>query len=162
MKTLFTLLLLASAGVAQKPDQPEDMRVFKLDVVVREVEAGKVVSSRNYSVSLAQSSQTDASLRTGDRVPIPGSKEGQFSFLEAGTSIDFHYMQIRGNDLIIRVTADISSIVPSPNPSMPVVNTTRWNAPVIVPLRKPTIVFSSDSASTKRQMQLEITATPLQ
>jgi hypothetical protein len=32
---------------------------------------------------------------------------------------------------------------------------------VIVPLKKPTVVFSSDDVASKRQMQLELTATPI-
>jgi hypothetical protein len=30
-----------------------------------------------------------------------------------------------------------------------------------VPLKKPTLVFSSDNADAKSQMQIELTATPL-
>jgi hypothetical protein len=37
----------------------------------------------------------------------------------------------------------------------------KWNAPVIVPLRKATVIFASDDPSSKRQMQLELTATPI-
>jgi hypothetical protein len=32
---------------------------------------------------------------------------------------------------------------------------------VIVPLKKPTVIFSSDDLTTKHQMQLELTATPI-
>ena len=163
MKTLITLLLLASASLAQKPDQPEEMRVFKLDIVVRELEGGKVLNLRTFSLSLAQSNpNNNASLRTGDKIPVPSGKDGQFTFLDVGTNIDCHFLQMRGNDLMLQVTADVSSIAPVPNLPMPMVTQTRWNAPVIVPLRKPTIVLASEGASGKRQMQLEITATPLQ
>jgi hypothetical protein len=32
---------------------------------------------------------------------------------------------------------------------------------VIVPVKKPTVIFVSDDMSSKRQMQLELTATPI-
>jgi hypothetical protein len=38
----------------------------------------------------------------------------------------------------------------------------RWNAGAVVSLRKPTTLFTADGASGKRQMQLELTATPVQ
>jgi hypothetical protein len=43
----------------------------------------------------------------------------------------------------------------------PVVRQNQWQAGVIVPLKKPTVVFSSDDLTTKRQMQVELTATPI-
>jgi hypothetical protein len=30
-----------------------------------------------------------------------------------------------------------------------------------VPIRKPTVIFSSDDTTTKHQMQVELTATPI-
>ncbi len=43
-----------------------------------------------------------------------------------------------------------------------VIRQNRWSSSVIVPLKKPTLIFSSDDPASKRQMQLELTATPLQ
>jgi hypothetical protein len=64
------------------------------------------------------------------------------------------------------LVADISSVVQEPaSPSAPmrppVVRQNKWNSGVIVPLKKPTVVFSSDDLTTKRQMQVELTATPI-
>jgi hypothetical protein len=38
---------------------------------------------------------------------------------------------------------------------------TKWSSNVIVPIGKPTVIFSSDDATTKGQMQLELTATAM-
>jgi hypothetical protein len=36
-----------------------------------------------------------------------------------------------------------------------------WNSDILVPIRKTTLVYSSDSTTSKTQMQVEITAIPL-
>ncbi len=64
--------------------------------------------------------------------------------------------------------ADISSIPSEPAvpatasaPTQPTVRQNKWDSTVIVPLKKPTVLFSSDDLTSKRQMQLELTATPI-
>jgi hypothetical protein len=59
------------------------------------------------------------------------------------------------------VTAEVSSAAETTDAPAPVIRQVKWNSPVIVPLRKPTIIFSSDDPSSKRQMQLELTAIPI-
>jgi hypothetical protein len=44
---------------------------------------------------------------------------------------------------------------------MPTIRQNRWVSTVAVPLKKPTVIFSSDDLTSKRQMQLELTATPI-
>jgi hypothetical protein len=55
----------------------------------------------------------------------------------------------------------VSSAAETPDAPAPVIRQVKWNAPVIVPLGKPTVIFSSDDPSSKRQMQLELTARPI-
>jgi hypothetical protein len=43
----------------------------------------------------------------------------------------------------------------------PVIRQNRWSSNVVVPLKKPTLIFASDDATSKRQMQLELTAAPV-
>jgi hypothetical protein len=44
---------------------------------------------------------------------------------------------------------------------MPVTRQNQWRSAVVIPVKKPTVVFSSDDVSSKRQLQLELTATPV-
>jgi hypothetical protein len=37
----------------------------------------------------------------------------------------------------------------------------RWRSDVLVPLRKPTVIFSSDDPTSTHKMQVELTATPI-
>jgi len=41
----------------------------------------------------------------------------------------------------------------------PTIRQNRWSSSVVVPLSKPTVIFSSDDLTSKRQFQLELTAT---
>ena len=66
------------------------------------------------------------------------------------------------SDLALYVTAEISSAATErPADGPPMIRQTKWSSSVLVPLRKPTVVFSLDDPTTKGQMQLEMTATPI-
>lgn len=156
-----TLTLLATTALAQtEAKAPEEPVFYRLDFVVKEIDGAKVLNSRAYSMSIssARSSQ-NASMRTGSKVPVY-AKDGSPSYIEVGISIDCRAAKQVGADLALYVSADISSVA-EPSSTPPVIRNNRWGGDVIVPLKKPTIVFSSDDAMSKRQMQLELTATPI-
>jgi len=44
----------------------------------------------------------------------------------------------------------------------PVVRQNKWQAAVLIPVGKPTVVFTSDALDSKGTMQLVVTATSLQ
>ena len=106
-------------------------------------------------------------IRTGSKVPYSTSADGrEYSYLDVGVSIDcFHVVEMH-DTISVAVTADISSIMEEPTLAsaatrQPVVRQNKWQAGVVVPIKKPTVVFSSDDLTTKRQMQIELTATPI-
>jgi hypothetical protein len=141
-----------------KPATPE--KYFRLDFVVKEVEGGKTVNARAYSITiLSGNSQSSSSLRTGTKVPIPMG--GNFQYVDVGVNIDCRSAKELQNQLALIVSADLST-APSEAPmGPPVVRQNRWSSNVLVPIRKPTVIFSSDDLTSKRQMQLELTATPI-
>jgi hypothetical protein len=156
----------AKAGAAQ----PAEKKFYHLDLVVKEVESGKTVNARAYSMNVAENERT--STRTGSRLPVPSggptvAGKTQFTFVDVGTNIDCsNAREVTQNQLALYVSVDISSVLnvsvgTEPDASAPVVRQVKWSSPVIVQLRKPTTVFSSDDPTSKRQMQLEITASPI-
>jgi hypothetical protein len=157
-----TLALMASTAFAQADNKsaPEPS-FYRLDFAVKEIDGGKVVNSRSYSMSISSPTNItqSTSIRTGSKVPIT-TGDGKNTYLEVGINLDCRGARLVGSDLALYVSADISS-VPEPASNPPLVRNNRWGGDVIVPLRKPTIVFSSDDAMSKRQMQLELTATPI-
>ncbi len=162
------LALVAGTCFAQDALPP---KFYKLDFAVKEVEAGRVLNSRTYSAVVSTevvNGPQSCSMRTGSRVPYsttgPGIGSGQYSYLDLGVNIDCRAVKELAGQLTLYVLADISSIAqePTPSPSLPpFVRQNRWSSVVIVPLKKPTVLFSSDDLTTKHQMQLELTATPI-
>lgn len=141
-------------------------KFYKLDFVVREVEGGKVLNARTFSMTVSDDTLNNHSIiRTGSKVPYTADGS-QFTFLDVGVGIDCYHVAEMRDAMSLVIAADISSIVQESPPAsapvrQPVVRQNKWNSGVIVPLRKPTVVFSSDDLTTKRQMQIELTATPI-
>lgn len=164
MKTktwLLPTLLLAFAGAALA--QTEPARFYKLDYVVKEVEGGKTVNSRAFSTMLAPQTPgrdtPSASIRAGGRVPVTSS--GGTQFFDLGVNIDSRDLRDLQGDLSVSINADISTIGQENSASIPVVRQNRWSGAVMVTPKKPTVVFASDDITSKRQLQLELTVTPI-
>jgi len=149
-----------------KPAEPA--KYFRLDFTVKEIEGGKVLTSRSYSTALSNEKGDNVSIRTGDKVPIVTGKD-QVSYQDVGVNIDCNALKLVDNELALYVRANISSVVPDVQlktpgdslPGNPVIRNTSWGSTVLIPLKKAVTVFSSDGATTKRQTQLELTATPI-
>ena len=163
---VLALAFVAGACFAQ---EAQSAKFYKLDFVVKEVEGAKVLNTRAYSVT-ASTERSDAgrcSIRTESKVPYttgPAAIGGQpqFTYLDVGVGIDCHSVTVESGQLSLHVDANVSSVVQdAPTPGPPVVRQNKWSSGVIVPLKKPTVIFSSDDLTTKRQMQLELTATPI-
>jgi hypothetical protein len=155
--------LMAAPCFSQTPEnKPEQTKYFRLDFTVRELEGGKVVTSRSYSTSLSNQKNDRVSIRTGDKVPIVTGKE-QVSYQDVGVNIDCNSLQLVDSGVALYINANISSVVAdaqSSGPGNPVIRNTQWGSTVLVPLKKAVTIFSSDGATTKRQTQLEMTVTP--
>jgi hypothetical protein len=161
-KLCLMLALLAGTAFAQGDNKsaPEPS-FYRLDFVVKELDGGKVVNSRSYSMSISSGGNItqSTSIRNGSKVPVTASN-GTTTYVDLGTNFDCRNAKMIGADLALNVSAEVSSVAePGGNP--PVIRNNRWGGEVIVPLRKPTTIFSSDDAMSKRQMQLELTATPI-
>ena len=160
--------IVAVPGFGQTPDvKPEEpVKYFRLDFVVKELENGKIVNARSYSSVASAGSRESCSIRTGEKIPTQTGKEA-FTYLDVGVNIDCNALRVVGNQLAFHVSADISRLVSdAPNgpgviSSQPVIRQNRWSSSAIVPIGKPTTLFSSDGTTTKRQTQLELTATPI-
>lgn len=156
--------MLAQANTDTKP-APNPEQHYHLDFVVKEVEAGKVINSRSYSMIIATNERS--SIRTGTRVPFNMSSipnTANYTQIDIGVNIDCRNAKELNNQLTLEVNAEISSLA-DPNDNSraggPVVRHNNWESNVIIPLRQPTTIFSSDDLASKRKMELEITATPI-
>jgi hypothetical protein len=158
--TLFGNSCFAQAQEA-KPEEPA--KYLRLDFTIKELDNGKVATSRTYSTISSAGSGGSCSIRTGEKIPIQTDK-GAITYLDVGVNIDCNSLRIVGNQLTLHITADITSQAPdaSKGPdASPVIRQNRWNSSAIVPLGKATTLFSFDGTATKRQTQLELAATPI-
>src|SRR5277367_443946 len=159
LRSFLALALMAVAGLAESAEAP---KFYKLDFVVKEVESGRVVTSRAYSMLVATDST--GSLRAGSKVPMRTSADGApVSFIDVGTNFDCKAIkESPQHDLSLFLIAEISSTVhDTAKPDYPVIRQNKWSSSIIVPMKKASVIFSSDDATTKGQVQLELTATPV-
>jgi hypothetical protein len=159
------LALMAGSCFAQgenaKPAVTEASKSFLFEFVLKELEGGKVINSRAYSMVLSTEANPSASIRTGTRVPVPSSPgSAHFQYTDVGVNIDCRGTKPVPGGLALTVNAEISSIAPdSPGPA-PMVRQTRWSSNLMVPVGRPVVLFSSDDVTTKRQLQLGLTVRP--
>jgi hypothetical protein len=159
MRSVFLVMLLAAGTCFAQT--PEAVKYFKMVFVVKEVEGTKILDSREYS-AIASTTTQRSSIRAGTRVPILTPGTTQYNYSDVGVDIDFHSLREIGNNLSLALTADVNTVIQDPENKLPIVRQYKWNADVIVPIGKPTTVLASEDATMKRQMQLQLTATPVQ
>jgi hypothetical protein len=153
-----TIALIFAATLCLAQETPTAQKYYKFDFVVKELDAGKVQSARSYSViGGVHGRENSMMIRTGDKVQVP-SGDGKFTYIDVGTNIDCRILTESPTELGLSISADISS---ADAPRAPVISQTKWNSNVLAPLKKATVIFTSDSVSKKTQTQLELTVTPL-
>jgi hypothetical protein len=156
--------------------QPAAPNFYHLVFVVEERGAdNKVINSRTYTTTVDTDSRNpNVSIRTGSKVPIAtgtysaGESQAlvntQFQYIDVGVDFDIRNVIEVHNELALQLTAAISSMAETVDQHLhqPVIRQNKWEAPVLIPIGKPTVVFTSDSLDSKGSMQVMVTATPLQ
>jgi hypothetical protein len=168
---LTALSIVPSYGQGAKPEvagpaasaNTVPKKYYELTFVVRELEAERVINSRSYSIVVRDGTVKD-SIRAGERVPFASATGPTTAWqqIEVGVNIDCFDLEQVGDDLSLRVVAEISSVPEGPSTTpAPIVRSNRWDSFVLVPIKHPTILFSSDDPASKRKMQLQLTVAPL-
>jgi hypothetical protein len=156
------------------PKMPEPpAHYYKLDVVVQEIGAdGKPDNSRSYSTTVSTRQRDGAStIKTGSRIPIvvggPATSGGEkhfdinYQYIDVGVNLSAGDVHEVGNQLAIYMKVEVSSLgTPSASTtnSDPVIRQNTWFGAVVIPVGKPTVVFSSDALESKGGMQVSVTA----
>lgn len=150
---LFATLALA-AGTCFGED-PGPAKHYKLDFTIQEMEGTKAVNTRSYSM-LAATGKNKASVRAMNQVPTGSGATS------VGANIDCLALSEGADGLSLVVVAEVSGIQHGTTASdRPIIRRNEWNSEVVVQLRKPTIIFSSDDPTSTNQMRVELTATPI-
>ena len=154
------LSAIVMAGTCFAQAAAEAHKYYRLEFSVKELESGKATNIRSYSMMI--STVDTGVIRTGNKVPVStGTGPNSLTYLDIGVNIDCRGAKEIGDDLALNISAEVSSAATEQPTNQPLIRVTRWSSNVIVPMRKPTTVFSSDDPTTKRQTQLELTVVPI-
>ena len=147
-----------------------EKKFYKFNFVVRELEGEQVINSRSYSIIMSNDTERDhGQIRAGEKVPFDsgsGSGTTQWQLINVGVNIDCSRVRELGERLAVRILADISSVATArengPPSPQPIIRNNQWESEVLLPLRQPTVLYSSDDPASKRKMQLQVTVTPVE
>lgn len=151
-----------AASKAKTDDTEKPATAFRLDFSLVELEDGKRVNTRHYSMDVVPGFASSGEIKMGTRVPVEG-KQGEMQYIDVGTNIWARMLE-RGDSLQLEVRADLSNFA---NPeqenrtSMPLLRQLHIGAGTVALIGKPTVVGLVDDPNSKRQFQLEVTVTKL-
>ena len=149
------------ADVDKAPKTEKPLNAYRLDFSVNELEDGKKINTRQYSMNLNSDGSNE--LKIGTRVPVE-SKQGEFQYIDVGTSI-WSKVEERNGAIDLSIRAEISNFAnPEQTPGhdmLPLLRQLKISAGTLAVVGKPMVVGSVDDPNSKRQFQLEVIVTKL-
>jgi hypothetical protein len=154
----------AQVPVIANPSAEKSTAAYRLDFSVNEMEDGKKINSRQYSMIIKPEGSNE--VKIGTRVPVEAS-QGNWQYLDVGTNLWSRLEDLQGQiGLVAR--ADISNFAtPEEIQSLqrdsrrPLIRQLHIDASTIAVLGKPMLLGSVDDPASKRQFQLEVTVNKL-
>jgi hypothetical protein len=149
----------SSKTTEQEPSKP--LEAYRLDFSINELEDGKKINTRQYSMNLNANDSNE--LKIGTRVPVEG-KQGEVQYIDVGTNIQSR-LTLRNGQLELFVHAEMSNFaVPEQEQAhdpRPVIRQLKISGSTLALLGKPMVLGSVDDPNSKRQFQVEVTTTKL-
>ncbi len=162
LATLWVLILaIAAPAAAQSDGDKQPGKFYRLDFTIKEIDGTKPVKTHNYQM-MVEAIAGKSSIRSGARIPTGDAKGTQF--FDIGVNLDVNELALTKDGLEFNIVVEASGVEAGTETQFtkpPMIYQTRWTSKVEIPLRKATVIFSSDDPASKRQLQLEATATPL-
>jgi hypothetical protein len=178
---LFITAALGMIPTARAQDRPkesnataeESVDAYRLDISFNELEDGKKLNTRHYSIDLTGGRPNQ--IKIGTRIPVvtancsssapsqPAAGSEQYQYIDLGTSVSAQLIS-HGEEL--HVSGEISSLDTSAGPEAsarlgPVLRQIRIEGSTELVLGKPIIIGSADDPNSRRQFELEATVTKL-
>ena len=153
-----TMVAKAQEPAKAKPDDPNV--AYKLDYVIAEIENGKRVNTRTYTLLTDEGGST--SMRMGMRVPLQGEK-GPI-YMDVGLRVDSRVRPREGNSVWLSTRFEVSSLAEQPqtvNGAMPV-RSVEYSNPAVVTLGKSTVLAAGDELTSAKRFELSVTVTKVQ
>jgi len=136
---------------------------YHLEFSINELEDGKKINSRQYSMNL-DTNESDE-IKIGTRVPVE-VKEGEFQYMDVGTNIMARFGVNHDQTTELTVRAESSNFATEPSAGEkrdvhPLVRQLKMGGTVLLPVSKPVVISSADDPNSRRQFQLEVTVTKI-
>jgi hypothetical protein len=151
---------------AQEVSTQPPAEVYRLDYVIHELDNGKQINQRKYSLSVeatqGRGGKDWGQVRVGRRVPVAtGADSKQIQYMEVGMNLDCALRQQDGS-LLLESRVEMSSVVTGgalAAPGAPVTRQARANMVSVLTPGKPTVIGTLDDVDSTRSYQIEVTAT---
>jgi hypothetical protein len=175
--TVAVLFVVIASLFAVAQDKPAEsplakterpLSFYKVEYVLRELQDGKAINSRNYAMSIEDGKRGEA--KVGARVPVSTGMVGgipQFQYLDVGVNL-LCVVEGKGDYASLRTTIEISSFaIPEQATAAvnsdvrPVLRQMRAELPAVVPLAKPTVIGTVDDVNSTKRYEVSVTATKL-
>lgn len=176
LATTLTLMMVVAAAVRISPAQESGAakageaerapNAYRLDFTVSELEDGKKINSRQYSMNLKSPDANE--IKIGTRVPVE-VKQSEIQYLDVGTNIwcrlkDQADVASLGNNVMLNVRAELSNFaVPEQQGQnmRPTIRQMKIESSTVAMIGKPMVIGSVDDPNSRRQFQLEVAVTRL-
>jgi hypothetical protein len=168
-KTLFCFiaiaLLIPNAALSQANPTPStasasqqatSTQYYKLNFVLREVDEGKVVNQRGFTMQVCTDG-TWFSLRAGTKLPISTPKD--VTYTDLGVNLDVRLTEGNDSTVPMYVKAEISSTGTESPSTAPPIRQVQVRTSTLAPIGKPTMLFTADDPSSKNRFELEVNPT---
>lgn len=154
------------ADSPKAPDEEKMASAYRLDFSLNEMDDGKKVNTRQYSMHSRSGDWNK--IRIGTKVPVE-SKQGEFQYLDVGMNIrcrltDRSDAASLGENVSLKVSADLTNFaIPEQQQQTmhPAIRQMRMEASTVALLGKTMVVGVVDDPNSKHQYQLEVTVTKL-
>jgi hypothetical protein len=141
---------------------------YKLEFTVNELESGKKINSRSYSMlirAVAHPKWTDTKqLRVGSRIPVEMSAD-KFQYQDVGMDIDCRLLPMENGKVLIGTNWHYSSVageqVLNQGAQHPVFRQVSSNVEAVVPLDKPTVISEVDDVASTHRFVFEVKVTKI-
>lgn len=178
MKRLFLGLLLllpvcalaqetaAKAAPTNNPQAAGIHAAYKVDVAVSEIENGKTVGSRSYTLNVADTSWFGSDwgrLRYSSRVPVANGHADQITYADTGVNIDARLREAEAG-LVLDLTVEMdvpAGQVKVGEAAYPVFRKFRYNTTTLVTPGKPALMNATDDVNAPGRVQIEATVTKI-
>ena len=142
---------------------------YKVDFTVNELDNGKKINSRSYSMLVradAIPKFTDTKrLRVGSRVPYATGtgSASTFQYQDVGMNIDCRLLPMGNGNVVIDTNWEYTSLEPgaSHDTLPPVFRQVRSSVEAVVPVSKPTVISEMDDVASTHHYVFEVKVTKI-